>query len=627
MITQRQKQIFYLLQSSADAYIKGIQLAKELDCSLKTLQTDIKELKQILETYEIELLSVTSKGYSLQIHDPQRYEEWKLVLNNSEQREDFNDQSYRISYILSELLKNDEYVKSDDLADEMYVSRSSISSDIRIVKKILEKYALRIEHKPNYGMLVVGLEKDKRDCIIKEQLGLHTEAVSIHKEWIPIISDVVVDNLMKAKYRISDVVLQNLVLHICVAIQRMSECIYVENTKSLPRYGNEHQIAQHILQDLAEIFHFEAREDEIRFLGLHLLGKRSYEESDLISSKTDQFVNEMLVYVKTKTNIDFSGDVELKISLALHLVPLFVRLENQMQLQNNMITDIQTNFPLAYDVAVIATSYIRSQKQWIVSKDEIAYLAVHFSLSLSKKENKINPKRILIICNARRGDYLMMQHTFLKEFHEMIAELDIINALEIPQYDLQSYDCIFATFLNHPLIPSNALRINFFIDHKDIARIKRALSGVGETQELLRYFQETYFLGKSKASSQTEVLKEMCALANQCNEFDEDLYTACMRREQLGSTAYGHLIALPHPDSLISKKTTVITTILDHPIIWSGQKAQLIFLICVETGNHKDLRVLFECISKFMMDERSVQEVIDKGDYKTFMNNLGKLIG
>lgn len=40
----------------------------------------------------------------------------------------------------------------------------------------------------------------------------------------------------------------------------------------------------------------------------------------------------------------------------------------------------------------------------------------------------------------------MIQHTFLKEFNEMISDLEIINALEIPQYNLDDYDCIFATF-------------------------------------------------------------------------------------------------------------------------------------------------------------------------------------
>ena len=94
------------------------------------------------------------------------------------------------------------------------------------------------------------------------------------------------------------------------------------------------------------------------FLAIHLLGKRSYEENDLISKEIDYFVNGMLEEIKIKTDIDFYGDVELKISLALHLVPLLVRLESQMQLQNTMIQDIQANYPLAYDVAVIAASYI-----------------------------------------------------------------------------------------------------------------------------------------------------------------------------------------------------------------------------------------------------------------------------
>lgn len=117
-------------------------------------------------------------------------------------------------------------------------------------------------------------------------------------------------------------------------------------------------------------------------------------------------------------------------------------------------------------MAVIAASYISEQKHYQLSSDEVGYLAVHFSLSLSKKENKINPKKVLIICNARRGDYLMIQHTFLKEFNEMISDLEIINALEIPQYNLDDYDCIFATFLNHPLIPKRALRINFLLIKK-----------------------------------------------------------------------------------------------------------------------------------------------------------------
>lgn len=626
MLTKRQQKIFLILDNNRTIYIKGITLATEIGCSLKTLQNEIKELKTIIQDYDIDIESMTGKGYHLCIRNQKRYDEFKLTFAEKN-HQDFNDQSFRITYILTKMLMKEEYTKSDDLAEEMFISRSSVSGDIKIVKKILQKYHLTIEHKPNYGMKVIGLEKDKRDCIINEQLGLNIEYPTVKKEMISIVTDIVVDILILAKYRISDVVLQNLVLHICVSIQRMVNGIYIEQKQYIHKYAHEQEIARKILNKLSTIYDFEVKDNEILYLALYLLGKRSYDENDIISLEIDQFINDMLKYIKLKNNIDFYGDVELKISLALHFVPLFVRLENHMQLQNTMVQDIRTNFPLAYDVAVIAASYVNKEKGYVLSEDEVAYLAVHFSLSLAKKENKDNPKKVLVICNARRGDHLMIQHIFLKQFNELISGLDIINALEIPYTNIDEYDCIFTTFLNHPLIPSRAIRINFFIDEKDIRRIKKALLGESEASELLKYFKEEYFMGVIEAKDQQDVIFQMCQRACLYNDFDENLYDACIRREELGSTAYGHKIALPHPDSLISNKTIVVTAVLKKPIIWNEQKVQLIFLICVERGNQKDLRVLFECLSKLMMDDQCISNIIYKPDYKMLIHYIKKLLG
>ena len=203
MLNERQKQIFLCLDENKNSFIKGIELANKVNCSLKTLQNTVKEMKIILEKYQLEIISMTSKGYNLIIHDQQEYNDFKQLLLESDDKKDFNNQGYRITYILSTLLSDNHFVKADDLASQMYVSRSSVSSDLKIVKRVLEKYQLKIEHKPNYGMIVVGLEKDKRDCIIKEQLELQLGHSTIKKEWLATISDIVVDSLMKAKYRLA----------------------------------------------------------------------------------------------------------------------------------------------------------------------------------------------------------------------------------------------------------------------------------------------------------------------------------------------------------------------------------------------------------------------------------------
>ena len=65
MLNERQKQIFLCLDENKNSFIKGIELANKVNCSLKTLQNTVKEMKIILEKYQLEIISMTSKGYNL----------------------------------------------------------------------------------------------------------------------------------------------------------------------------------------------------------------------------------------------------------------------------------------------------------------------------------------------------------------------------------------------------------------------------------------------------------------------------------------------------------------------------------------------------------------------------------
>ena len=49
MLNERQKQIFLCLDENKNSFIKGIELANKVNCSLKTLQNTVKEMKIILE--------------------------------------------------------------------------------------------------------------------------------------------------------------------------------------------------------------------------------------------------------------------------------------------------------------------------------------------------------------------------------------------------------------------------------------------------------------------------------------------------------------------------------------------------------------------------------------------------
>lgn len=51
----------------------------------------------------------------------------------------------RILYLLKRLLLTEEYVKLEDLAAEMYISKSTVQNDMRDVKKRLKPYDIEPE--------------------------------------------------------------------------------------------------------------------------------------------------------------------------------------------------------------------------------------------------------------------------------------------------------------------------------------------------------------------------------------------------------------------------------------------------------------------------------------------------
>ena len=78
----------------------------------------------------------------------------------------------RVEYILKKilLLYKDKTLKIESLADEMYVSLSTIKNDLKEVKVILENYNLKTISKHKLGIGILGDTKNIIKCIIESSL-------------------------------------------------------------------------------------------------------------------------------------------------------------------------------------------------------------------------------------------------------------------------------------------------------------------------------------------------------------------------------------------------------------------------------------------------------------------------
>ena len=160
------------LFSNLDAPVSLQVFTDQFHLSLRSIQTDIAEIKETIKEHGLYIennkncicMSITNQ------------ETANIFMNSIIQdynlNQFFEDQSSSISYIISRLLDSNDYLKSADLADEMYISRSQISNDIKLAKNMLSSYHLTLISKPYYGIKIIGKENDIRNYIIQEKLKI-----------------------------------------------------------------------------------------------------------------------------------------------------------------------------------------------------------------------------------------------------------------------------------------------------------------------------------------------------------------------------------------------------------------------------------------------------------------------
>ena len=152
-----------LLALSETEYCTSGTLAKALGVSSKTAQGMVKNLREKLQKNGADILARTRHGYLLQVNDRARFEALCSGKNAAAQFIPSGSEE-RVRYLLVLLLSQVDYVKLDDMSEELYVSKYTISGDLHQVEEELAKYHLSILRRPNYGIRVTGREIDIRNC-------------------------------------------------------------------------------------------------------------------------------------------------------------------------------------------------------------------------------------------------------------------------------------------------------------------------------------------------------------------------------------------------------------------------------------------------------------------------------
>jgi lichenan operon transcriptional antiterminator len=650
MSYERQKKIFlYLLNS--DIGLSGNELSKTFNVSTRTIRSDIKSLNKMLENYNIIINSSNQEGYS--IPKEQKLIGLSIIENIFEEENSImkipNTPSERFAFIVFKLAFATDYITMEDLANLLFVSKTTIYLDIKEIAEVLENFpSLTLKVSPMKGLKLLGDERTKRllifnvlkreklnsDLILSKSFyyAFPDKETSLDKE-ILFLYETIINVLNKYGYILTDKDVSLLVKDILISIKRiqMEFVIEEENHEELDLI-----IAKALKKDIEDHFNISLDYKELEYFQQSFNTKRILNvksEEYILKGKAEEIVEKFIVEVKEKFNIDFTNNENFKNNLILHLNPMIERIKFQHFEENPLKNQIKSNYPFAFEISTLMVSIIKDKLNVIINEAEISYIALHVAVALESTYKKIN---IAIICGSGLGTAQLVKSKILfyyKEQINIIGYFPIYKLNNILKGEYEDVDLIVSTIpINYKSCTIPVVQVNPLINQEDLNKIRKhliinplitdrskyiaELEDSFSSEELFKYFpEEIEYLDAiyelSKLIGKGEYIKDV-----------ETFYTSVLQRESLYSTILDEMVAIPHPMESMSKTTVVAIGILEKPIVYECKRVKIILLFAANAREDEKLKVLYGLLQEILESETIIEKLSKSKNYKDFIENI-----
>ena len=627
MLSQRQLEILLELCENQDRFMTAAYFADKQQVSIRTIQNDIKAIKSALAEHPCAAFQSSGpKGSRIVVHNAAEFEILKEGLYQQFGKAPMAGQNERVNEVLLLLLRQHRSISYYDVENSFFVSHTTLTGDLKQIGRILQKYHLELMHSSN-KITIDGSEINKRRCISEENLLVANAAVILSEdhteERLSKIKDILVETFVSYQHNVSEVELNNMILSLYVALDRMQNWFFISPGEIEPQteMGQEREIASAICKRLESEYHLIIPDPEIAYIALYIRG-RSNASNEVISQEIDDLVLDGLREIRNNSGIDLTNDLNLRISLALHCTQLVLRVRYSMQMNTRIVNYIRQSFPQGFDLATYFAAYLQTRLGKRIYEEEIAFIAIHLYKGLLDLQKSTGTKRILIISSLRRSENILIRQTLYKWFSDQIAELFVIPPSEMNEAYLEKYDTFLTTEKGKYYDMGLAFYINPFPNQQDYLNLKLAMDGFESINDILEIFSRDLFEVFRKELERDNAIDTLCKKSSLRHEL-QGLYEAVIEREKLGSTFFGNGIAAVHPIFPVTSDTFIAVGVSPQPIVWDeeGNKVSLILLVCIGKNNAKAFQ-LWNYLSKIFADKNFISRLSAQPTYEQFLKLL-----
>ena len=429
-------------------------LAEMFKVSSRTIRYDIEQINDYLKENHLQPLNLGKQG----------------VINTqadiTKARESLSEEGFysfklsreeRVCFSAVMMICSDDYITLSEIADQLFVSRSTIIQDLEHIKSFFRERHLYVLSHSNKGLLLEGREIDKRNLLIDmiqsensifkaEPIFQHlTQCLSknlkIDLEDISMIEKIINEAEHIYGRFLTDKSFVQLRNYFQLSLYRLRKAHYVEygddkNSKWDMAKGMIDQIQQFIVKEIpdTEIYYVASVLNRMKYI------KKTTSNKEIV--KMQVITRNFIEKISKDIHRNLQGDYIFYENLINHLESTFSTLGDRFAI-NSVVDEILQRYP---EVKQATERNVYVFEEYVgrkLSEEEIAYIVVHICAAIERNKNETVRYSVVLVCNGGIGTSQLLLARLEKFFH--LDVIDIIPAHDIENMNMDDVDAVIST--------------------------------------------------------------------------------------------------------------------------------------------------------------------------------------
>lgn len=554
----------------------------------------------------------------------------------------------RLHTLVRSLLDATDGIDVHETADRLFVSAATLESDLARVRGLLGGTELTLERSASRARLT-GTEAAQRRLLSRlahdemdagsfdlEALRRTLGEDSVGAQAFGPFKSALVAELGGLGYFVNEYGIADVLMHIAIAADRVARDRALEGGAATPPPDQE-QVAQIIDRLTARHLGVRLGAGDSRHLASLVLTRvvapgaaPADQARDRLEPEVAEAVRAVVAAAASEFLVDIAHD-DFVVRLALHVQNLRLRAREQAWSRNPLTRSLKTTYPMIFEVAVFIASGLNDRLGIPLLDDEIAYIAMHVGGRLERSRRADSLLTATIVCPGYYELHELLRSSVDRSLGQAIEVVGVETRVD-PDWAAIDTDLVLTT-IDPGVTGERFVRIQPFLTDADVERVQAAAGRVRRgrrlarlREELSRYVSADAFV-RGLDPGEEGVIRQLGGMLVAQGVIDDDYVERTIAREQLSSTAFTDVLAVPHAIGMTATRTAIAIGIADPSIPWGDARVQVVALVAFSEADREAFQTVFEQLVEVFSERESAQRIVRRGtDFAAFLDELVAVI-